>query len=557
MAVNGSVRYRPGEWRIRLKPHVAQRFKNVFKSIQPGETSPFHLKDKPDTAADLEWFFSRYPVDLSPKAEARLKEGTQAFRRRQEEVEAIVAADWKPGPVLGFKEGMAPFPYQARAAALAKTTGRLLLLDDVGLGKTISALAAIAYGDGLPAAVVVQPHLSGQWVREYIQAFTHLTAHEITTTKPYKLPRSDVYLFRYSNIAGWVDYVETAGFKTVIFDEVQELRHGGSTAKGKAGSVFARSAERVIGLTATPIYNYGSEIFNVVELIAPGTLGDWHEFLIEWCKPHGSHWVVTDPTALGAYLFDAGVALRRTEDSDEVKSQLPPLNKVIVEVDWNTDDAQSNEDLQRMLAQRVLHGSFSQKGQAARELDLLMRQQTGVAKARSVAAYVRMLVESGEPVLLAGWHREVYAIWLKALPDLRPVMFTGSESQPQKREAKRKFLAGETDLMIMSLRSGSGLDGLQHRCANVVFGEFDWSPQVHIQVTGRPRRRGQKRVVTAHYLHVDNGSDPVLMETLGLKASQSHGILNPYSGTPTEQQQDETRMRRLAKAVLGIRDEGE
>ena len=126
MAVNGSVRYRPGEWRIRLKPHVAQRFKNVFKSIQPGETSPFHLKDKPDTAADLEWFFSRYPVDLSPKAEARLKEGTQAFRRRQEEVEAIVAADWKPGPVLGFKEGMAPFPYQARAAALAKTTGRLL-----------------------------------------------------------------------------------------------------------------------------------------------------------------------------------------------------------------------------------------------------------------------------------------------------------------------------------------------------------------------------------------------------------------------------------------------
>ena len=47
------------------------------------------------------------------------------------------------------------------------------------------------------------------------------------------------------------------------------------------------------------------------------------------------------------------------------------------------------------------------------------------------------LVEAGEPVLLGGWHREVYRIWNEALADLNPLMFTGSESQPAKARAKR------------------------------------------------------------------------------------------------------------------------
>ncbi len=45
-----------------------------------------------------------------------------------------------------------------------------------------------------------------------------------------------------------------------------------------------------------------------------------------------------------------------------------------------------------------------------------------MAKAKHVAAFVRMLLESGQPVLLAGWHREVYAVWLDALKDFAPVM---------------------------------------------------------------------------------------------------------------------------------------
>lgn len=424
----------------------------------------------------------------------------------------------------------------------------------MGLGKTVSALASIADGWGLPAAVVVQPHLSAQWVTKYINRFTHLKAHEVKDRNARALAPADVYVFRYSNLAAWVDYVETLGIKTVIYDEVQELRHGRATDKGRAAVAFSTAAENVLGLTATPIYNYGSEIWNVVEIIAPGALGTWDEFIVNWCSAHGSHWIVTDPEALGAYLQHEGIALRRTEEDAEVAMTLPPLSKVVFEVGWNEGDAETDRELQRKLALRVMSGDFITRGEAARQLDLLVRQETGIAKARAVAAYVRTLVEGGESVLLGGWHREVYRIWNEALADLNPVMFTGTESQPQKRAATEAILSGRSKLLIMSLRSGSGLDGLQQVIAHAVIGELDWSPQVHRQFVGRIRRDGQTRPVTAHYLHVDGGSDPVIMPTLGLKASQSHGLLNPFGGNTEATPVDETRMRQLARRILNMEE---
>lgn len=553
--MNGTLEYR-GEgsspvWVVDdLKPHVSMRFKDVFKGIPFGTVPPFVLRDRPAIAADLDWFMQRYPLAMGDGARNRLSEGLDAYRDNQAKVEAIRANAYTPPLLGGFRDGEEAHGYQRRAADLLRTTGRLLLLDDVGLGKTVSALAAIADGWGLPAAVVVQPHLSAQWVVQYIERFTHLRAVEINDRNARAVQSADVYVFRYSNIAAWVDMVEPLGIRTVIFDEIQELRHGQSTEKGRAAAAFCAHAEYRLGLTATPIYNYGSEIFNVVEYIAPGMLGTWHEFIVNWCTSHGTHWVVTDPEALGAFLQDEGIALRRTNEDEEVSATLPGLSKTVIEVDWDTGAVATDRELQEKLAQRVLNGSFHERGMAARELNMLMRHETGVAKARSVAAYVRTLAEAGESVLVGAWHREVYAILNERLADLRPVMFTGSESAAAKRKARQSFIDGDTKVMLMSLRAGAGLDGLQDRAAHVVYAELDWSPQVHVQFTGRLHRQGQKQPVTAHFLHVDGGSDPAIMATLGLKASQSHGILNPYGGMGDATPVDESRIKQLARLVL-------
>lgn len=534
-----------GRWIVTdLEPHVAIAFKRFFPRVSAAATE-LHLSDTDDVRADLHWFMQRYP--LAHDAAAALDEGVERKAGRLAERDRILMPTWTPGEVRGFREGLAPYLYQTQAAHIALSQRSLLLGDDVGLGKTISAAAVFAMGAPLPAAVVVQPHLAPQWAAQ-IEKFTTLRVHVIKGTKPYDLPAADVYVFRYSNVAGWIDVLKTGLFKTVAYDEVQELRHGPSTSKGQACRIASQGAEMRIGLTATPVYNYGDEIYNVMNFIQPDLLGRGDEFMREWCNGTRQ---VKDPDALGSYLRDTGYFLRRTETDATVSASMPPANVIDYEVGWDDDATEAEEALTRSLAMTVLSGSFVEAGRAARDLDLKMRMLTGIAKARSAAAYVRLLLEDSPRVLLAGWHRDVYARWMEDLAPFNPVLYTGSESGAGKARSVEAFTNGDSRVMIISLRSGAGLDGLQFHCRDVVFGELDWSPQVHYQVVGRLRRPGQADQVAAHYLHTSGGSDPVLLETLGVKTDQARGIVDP-GVAPAARFTDDSRIRRLAQHVLGM-----
>lgn len=231
---------------------------------------------------------------------------------------------------------------------------------------------------------------------------------------------------------------------------------------------------------------------------------------------------------------------------------MPAVNRIVETIDYDQKAVDSIEDLARALAIKATTASFVERGQAARELDIMVRQSTGVAKAKTVAAFARMVVEGGAPVVLVGWHREVYDMWLKELADLKPALYTGSETPAQKDRAKDAFLAGETDILILSLRSGAGLDGLQARASTMIFGELDWSPGVHHQCIGRLDREGQAEPVTAIFLVADEGSDPPMMEVLGLKASEAAHIIDPTLGVQGAHS-DASHLQTLVNRYLGKR----
>lgn len=546
----GSLTFEGTFWLITgLPPHVSLKFKSMFAQVNKAKAGQFALLDTPDIATEILWFTSRYPLLVDVATQARLDEGHRRALERGEYASKVLSADWVPSPSPCFRDNRKPYLYQEQAADIAIEFGRLLLLDDVGLGKTISGLATAAKGQKLPAAIVVEAQLSEQWVEDYIEPFTTMTFHIIKGRTPYELPIVDLYIFRYSNYAGWTDIAATGVFKTVIFDEVQNLRHGPSTGKGIAGSIFARNALLKVGLTATPVYNYGEEIWNIVDILDRGALGTFGEFALEWCDYDGRHYIVKDPRALGAYLREISLALRRVEG--DVGKQMPPLNvlKHYVAFDRAAEDAVMGEA--RMLAQRVLSGSFTDRGKAARDLDMKARHATGVGKAVGVAQLVRLLIKGGRKVLLGGWHRDVYDIWLRELAEFNPLMFTGSETPKMKRANKKAFIAGESDLLIMSLRSGTGLDGLQDVCYTAVAGELDWSPMVHRQFFGRLRRPGQRETVDALYCLTNHGSDPVLVELNGLKSAQAQGIVDPF--LPIQQVvSDDSRIMQLARHYLSM-----
>lgn len=543
MKMYGTLHHDGSRWVMSgLDPHVAIKLKAMFPAVPKWSAGPFTFPDSVSIATDLEWFLHRYPMEMREDDRRRLAMGSEAFTRQRSEVEAIFVPDWQPPSNVGFRPGREMYRYQAEAVEVIRKLDRLLLLDDVGLGKTVTALGALTDGLNLPAAIVVQPHLRTQWQKEYVEKFTTLRSHIIKSTAPYELPVADLYIFAYSNIAGWVDVAAQGKFKAVVYDEVQELRTGPTTAKGHAAEVFTANAKVRIGLTATPVYNYGTEMFHVVEAIEPGALGTFEDFDREWCSHGTGKAIVKDPDALGTYLREIQLVLRRERAGGNV-------NTLPIEVDYDLEVEADSLSLMRMLAGTVISGSFSERGQAARELDIMARMVTGLSKAKAVAAYVRLLLEAGHPVLLAGWHREVYDIWGQELGSFNPVLYTGTETPAQKDRAKAAFINGDTNLMMISLRSGAGLDGLQRRCSHVVFGELDWSPKVHEQVIGRLDRPGQEDQVTAIFLHANGGSDPLIVSMLGLKASQAQGIVDPgKSVVPVIS--DGSRIRALAERYL-------
>lgn len=535
----------PARWVMtECEPHVAIRLKNNFKGIPISQAGLFSFPDTPEIAVDLEWFIQRYPMRMTEQDVTYLTQNKKAHLAAIEELEKITAPDYK-GQV--FKINGKARAYQNQWAEVFMKSKRILNGDDVGLGKTLEAILTMTQRQTLPAIVVVQAHLPKQWRDEIARFLPFAKIHIIKGTRPYNLPKADIYITTYSRLAGWVDFFLTKFFKSAHFDEVQELRRFESN-KYAAAETLSASVEYCAGYSATPIYNYGIEMFNIMDAIKKGSLGTRDEFLREWCS--GQHQVVTDPKALGAFLQESFLMLRRTRK--QVKRELPEPNKIIHMVAMDDKAIENVEDLAKRLAMKTLQGSFTERGQASRELDMLLRQATGVGKAKFVAEYVKILLENGEPVLLAGWHREVYSIWNQELEAYKPVMYTGSESPAEKDRSKRAFMNGETNLMFISLRSGVGLDGLQKRCSYVVFGELDWSPEVHTQVIGRLRRDGQEDQVTAIYLLADEGSDPVIMDVLGLKASQANDIANPHSPI-TKQFSDESRVKKLAENFLKSR----
>lgn len=548
----GNIVLNCGEWVMSdVEPHVAIKLKNLFKKIPVHSTGPFRFTNTSEQCADLEWFMTRYPLAISDKDLKELRRQKKLFYDAQAEMERILSPNFVPHP-LHTKKGQQLRVYQAQAIEVLYRSKSLLVGDDVGLGKTYVGIGACLREECLPAIIVVQTHLVGQW-KEKIESFSNLRTHCVKGTKPYNLPSADVYIIKYSCLAGWVDVFAQNFFKMAIFDEIQEIRTGTSSNKGCGAKILAEHTKWHLGLSATPMYNYADEIWNILNILKEDCLGTYAEFQREW----GGGMVgmnkisVRNPDALGTYLREQHLFLRRTKA--DVGQALAPVNKIVETVGYDEKTVKSAEELAAKLAIKATYGQFVERGQAARELDLMVRHMTGVSKAKYVAEFVRILLENGEPVLLAGWHRDVYGVWLRELAEFNPVMYTGSESDIQKERAKQAFLSGESNLFIISLRSGIGLDGLQYRCSTAVIGELDWSPQVHHQIIGRLDREGQENPVMAIYLCSDSGSDPLIVDLIGLKSSQAQGVIDPGLGVQPVHS-DQTRIQLLVQKFLKKKD---
>lgn len=199
--------------------------------------------------------------------------------------------------LLGFDviHGMNPqLPlkaHQVRAVAWMYFQPKCMILDQVGTGKTASALGLLQllrnHGDRRRAIVICPAaNVYGTWATDGFQKFVPdmpyaVAASGIPTAKRSKIyqdPSWDVLLTNHEMFWRDIDQLADLDFNVVVFDEADVLRKKSNKAY-KAMKKLCAKAERVVLMTATPINNKLADLHSLLCLIGIDHLvGDSKEF---------------------------------------------------------------------------------------------------------------------------------------------------------------------------------------------------------------------------------------------------------------------------------------
>lgn len=178
-------------------------------------------------------------------------------------------------------------PYQFKPVLKMLETGnrRLLIADEVGLGKTIEAglvwteLEARRSADRV--LVVAPSSLVPKWKREMEERFG-FDLHELKTAdldellrrlEEDRLPARKAYIASIEGLRVWdgLERATTLGltFDLVLVDEAHALRNVG-TKSNDMGQVLSDWAEAMIFLSATPLNLGTKDLFGLLDLLVPG-----------------------------------------------------------------------------------------------------------------------------------------------------------------------------------------------------------------------------------------------------------------------------------------------
>lgn len=393
------------------------------------------VSDTEANGTELEWLLDRWTFDITPSDRAYLGQRAEADRAREVLVQGIITGTDTVTRGSQWLTSKLPLrDYQQVAVDMIRATGSTLIVDELGLGKTLVGLALLEDPDARPGlAVTLTGWLGQQWLQELRKFYPELRGVEIKTTKAEEeFPRLwkdekfgyDLVVINYAKLASWRHHL-AGTVRTVIFDEAQELRRPESLKYEAAAHIASRSRV-VTGLTATPIFNYGGEMYSLMDGIRQGCLGDREEFMREWAgfgslsADNNGKVRIENPEALRTHLAARGLFLRRTRE--DVGISLPAIETVeqYVPSDPDTLNKLSGDAIEMARLLLSQDSTNTQKWQSARDLDWRMRHDTGVAKAPFVADFVKLLLSSEDKIVLFGWHRACFAAGTQA------VMFDGS-----------------------------------------------------------------------------------------------------------------------------------
>lgn len=175
---------------------------------------------------------------------------------------------------------LTPLPHQIETAkrVLHEMRGRAILADEVGLGKTIEAglilKEYLVRGLARKILILVPASLVLQWVRELNQKFA---IPAVAQKKEYMWTQYDVVVASIDTAKREPhrDIVTGMEYDMLVIDEAHKLKNKQTT---NYKFVTALRKKYCLLLTATPVQNDMSELYNMITLLKPGQLGGAGDF---------------------------------------------------------------------------------------------------------------------------------------------------------------------------------------------------------------------------------------------------------------------------------------
>ncbi len=508
-----------------------------FEEAAPAEAAPETAPSAEPELSALPRYQIRIPfsVEFSDSLESSLairsssdEADREAFRLRHELAHLGLLQGFDELLCLPTLRGVETYWYQLETVrkVLKQFRGRVLLADEVGLGKTIEAGMVLKEyllrGMAERVLVLTPATLVGQWREEMAAKFEI----EFATSYDSELRNDPEKFWSQPRVISSIAMARRAehqeilarqNYDIVIVDEAHHLKNR-ATANWKMAN--ALNKRFLLLLSATPVQNSLVELYNLLTLLKPGIFKTEKEFRGSYMTS-GKPRTPANKDLMRELMRD--VMIRNTRSLVDVK--LPPRHATTLRVDPSDEERACYQELtglvaeahrkattqERMALRYLLSAAGSTASTAAgaiarrlesrngnregREWRKLQERYAGIAPSSKEQALVELLSRNpNEKKMVFVHHRET----LHRLAELVKCegvaceQFEGGMTGPEKDAAVRRF-QDEVPLLICTESGGEGRN-LQF-CNTLINFDLPWNPMTIEQRIGRIHRIGQTRDV--------------------------------------------------------------
>ncbi|MFF2016143.1 DEAD/DEAH box helicase [Paenibacillus sp. NPDC058177] len=477
--------------------------------------------------------------------------------------------------------GLSPLPHQIDTAhkVLFQMSGRAILADEVGLGKTIEAglilKEYLVRGLVSKVLILVPASLVLQWVRE-LNAKFGISA----------IAQKKAYSWGNDIVVASLDTAKRDPHKEVlmnneydmlIIDEAHKLKNKKST-----NYQFVQQLRKkyCLLLTATPVQNDLGELFNLITLLKPGQLGNQGDFatnfVVDKRQPKNeeqlrgelSKLMIRNRRGEGPVNFTKrkvrNIPLTLSEEEKRLYDGVTAFVKdQYQEAGGNLSSMLSLVTLQREVCSSrdavfiTLVNLIKKLPEDSPKRDRMMEllQTIRTVKANTKAEKTLSLIrEMNEKVIVFTEYRATQEYLLQYFREggLQCVTYSGGMNRG-KKDWMMDLFRGRAQVMIATEAGGEGIN-LQF-CHHMINFDLPWNPMRVEQRIGRVHRLGQQNDVMIYNLSTQGTIEEHILHLLHEKINMFEMVIGGLDVILEKFEKKESLEKSLYKIMLESQDE--